>query len=147
MHHYTRVSWDVEQVYCVIFDIGLLRRVSEFAILALCVGNSPVTGEFPTQRASNTDSVGNSPATGEFPTQWASNMENASLWRRHHLMTQVVEALPRRNRNTFKSHIANTIAAWWRKKPGFNSHIVLIYFSRCTLVLIKQSVLIKTRAA
>ena len=28
--------------------------------------------------------VGNSPVTGEFPTQKASNMENISLWWRHH---------------------------------------------------------------
>ena len=28
--------------------------------------------------------VGNSPVTGEFPTQWASNAENVSIWRRHH---------------------------------------------------------------
>ena len=26
----------------------------------------------------------NSPVTGEFPTQRASNAENVSIWRRHH---------------------------------------------------------------
>ena len=26
----------------------------------------------------------NSPATGEFPAQWASNAENGSIWWRHH---------------------------------------------------------------
>ena len=28
--------------------------------------------------------VGNSPVTGEFPAQMASNAENVSIWRRHH---------------------------------------------------------------
>ena len=28
--------------------------------------------------------AGNSPGTGEFPTQMASNVENVSIWRRHH---------------------------------------------------------------
>ena len=28
--------------------------------------------------------VGNSPGTGEFPAQMASNAENVSIWRRHH---------------------------------------------------------------
>ena len=30
--------------------------------------------------------VGNSPGTGEFPAQMASNMENVSIWRRHHVL-------------------------------------------------------------
>ena len=29
--------------------------------------------------------AGNSPVTGEFPTQMASNAENASIWSRHHV--------------------------------------------------------------
>ena len=29
--------------------------------------------------------VGNSPVTGEFPAQMASNVENASIWWRHHV--------------------------------------------------------------
>ena len=31
--------------------------------------------------------VGNSPVTGEFPAQMASNAENASIWWRHHAKT------------------------------------------------------------
>ena len=30
--------------------------------------------------------LGNSPGTGEFPAQMASNAENVSIWRRHHVM-------------------------------------------------------------
>ena len=40
------------------------KKTSEICVTGLCVGNSPVTGEFPTQRASNT--------------------ENVSIWWRHH---------------------------------------------------------------
>ena len=47
----------------------LFRRISKktlkFRVTGLCAGNSPVTGEFPTQRA--------------------SNAENASIWWRHHV--------------------------------------------------------------
>ena len=41
------------------------KKTSKLHINGLCVGNSPVTGEFPTQRANNT--------------------ENISFWWRHHV--------------------------------------------------------------
>ena len=41
-----------------------IRETSKTALLALCVGNSPMTCEFPAQRA--------------------SNAENASIWLRHY---------------------------------------------------------------
>ena len=40
------------------------KKTSKLCVTGLCVGNSPVTGEFPAQRASNT--------------------ENVSIWWRHH---------------------------------------------------------------
>ena len=40
------------------------KKTSKLRVTGLCVGNSPVTDEFPAQRASNT--------------------ENASIWWRHH---------------------------------------------------------------
>ena len=40
------------------------KKTSKFHVTGLCVGNSP--------------------GTGEFPAQMASNAENASIWRRHH---------------------------------------------------------------
>ena len=55
-----------QRLYCLLSR--LFRRrwkiTSKFRVTGLCVGNSPVTGEFPTQRA--------------------SNAENASIWWRHH---------------------------------------------------------------
>ena len=41
-----------------------LKKTSKLRVTGLCVGNSPVTGEFPTQRT--------------------SNAENVSIWWRHH---------------------------------------------------------------
>ena len=40
------------------------KKISKLRVTGLCVGNSPVTGEFPTQRT--------------------SNAENVSIWWRHH---------------------------------------------------------------
>ena len=40
------------------------KKISKLRVTALCVGNSPVTGEFPAQKS--------------------SNAENVSIWWRHH---------------------------------------------------------------
>ena len=40
------------------------KKTSKFRVIGLCEGNAPVTGEFPSQRA--------------------SNAENVSIWWRHH---------------------------------------------------------------
>ena len=40
------------------------KKTSKLRVTGLCVGNSPVTGEFPAQKA--------------------SNAENVSIWWRHH---------------------------------------------------------------
>ena len=49
------------------------RKTSKLRVTGLCEGNSPVTGEFPAQRA--------------------SNAENASIWWRHHI--KIIPALTR----------------------------------------------------
>ena len=46
------------------------KETSKLRVTGLCVGNSPVTGEFPAQRA--------------------SNAENVSIWWRHHDMLTVL---------------------------------------------------------
>ena len=47
-----------------LFIQAQIKKTSEFRVTGLCAGNSPVTGEFPAQRA--------------------SNAENVSVWWRHH---------------------------------------------------------------
>ena len=49
------------------------KKASKLRVTGLCVGNSPVTGEFPAQRA--------------------SNAENASIWWRHHADTLSLPSL------------------------------------------------------
>ena len=49
----------------------LLSRLIRLRVTGLCVGNSPETGEFPAQRA--------------------SNAENVSIWWRHHDRRKIVE--------------------------------------------------------
>ena len=51
-------------VYSIVYSGVDQIKHQNSALLTLCAGNSPVTGEFPAQRASNT--------------------ENASIWWRHH---------------------------------------------------------------
>ena len=45
------------------------KKTSKLHVTGLCAGNSPVTGEFPAQRA--------------------SNAENVSIWWRHHVILQL----------------------------------------------------------
>ena len=55
-------------VYSIVYS-GADQKISNLRVTGLCVGNSPVTGEFPAQRA--------------------SNAENVSIWWRHHGLSYV----------------------------------------------------------
>ena len=65
-------------------------------------------------------SVGNSPATGEFPAQMASNAENVSIWWRHHVILYcssnwvhaITEQLHLRWSITFKREKQSTAVNW-----------------------------------
>ena len=73
---------------------------------------------------------GNSPVTGEFPAQMASNAENVSIWWRHHVLTcygcveaNVFEKDPGRdclNFNMFQ-HLVNMISQF--QKAFFTKYI------------------------
>ena len=63
----------VSIVYSTVCSDTDQRKHQSFASLALCVGNAPVTGEFPTQRASNT--------------------ENDSIWWRHNDKLSLVQVM------------------------------------------------------
>ena len=60
---------------CILNSLFLCRskKTSKLCVTGLCVGNSPVTGEFPAQRA--------------------SNAENVSIWWRHHGLTSIRQEL------------------------------------------------------
>ena len=44
-------------IYSTIYSGADQRKHQSSALLVICVGNSPVTGEFPTQMASNAETV------------------------------------------------------------------------------------------
>ena len=51
-------------VYSTVYSKRISKKTSKLSVTGLCEGNSPVTGKFPAQRA--------------------SNAENISIWWRHH---------------------------------------------------------------
>ena len=53
-------------VYLTVYSRRRSKKTSKLRVTGLCDGNSPVTGDFPAQRA--------------------SNAENVSIWWRHHIM-------------------------------------------------------------
>ena len=57
---------------------------------------------------------GNSPGTGEFPAQMASNAENVSIWWRHHALISVDYDLPSRTRSygSLLQHSSTAVRAW-----------------------------------
>ena len=65
---------------------------------------------------------GNSPVTGEFPAQVASNAENASIWWRHHILTRLWQIFAwiilsnRDNALVFKwySRDGSSLSVYWR---------------------------------
>ena len=56
----------VSIIYSTVCSGAELKKKSKLRVTGLCAGNSPVTGEFPAQRA--------------------SNAENVSIWWRHHAL-------------------------------------------------------------
>ena len=48
-----------QHLYCLLSCLFKCKskKTSKLHVIGLCVGNSPVTGEFPTQRASDTENV------------------------------------------------------------------------------------------
>ena len=52
-------------VYSIVYSGADKKKTSKLRVTGLCAGNSPATGEFPTQKA--------------------SNAENVSIWWRHHV--------------------------------------------------------------
>ena len=61
------------------------KKTSNHRDTDLCEENPPVTGRYPHKRQVMWERIPfNSPVTGEFPAQKASNAENVSIWWRNH---------------------------------------------------------------
>ena len=92
------------------------KKTSKLRVTGLCAGNSPVTGEFPAQRA--------------------SNVENVSIWWRHHGQLAIAQGYRSKNRVAINSmeiqiktvlfvyltsviavtfsHARTSVNKWWR---------------------------------
>ena len=80
--------------------------------------------------------VGNSPVTGEFPSQMASNPENVSIWWRHHAIFphDAVHQTITQIGHVFSQNFFNVVATWAReeelvKQPGAPDIPNLTHFS------------------
>ena len=64
--------------------------------------------------------TGNSPVTGEFPAQMASNAENVSIWWHHHALdvTMIIRHNSASRRTSSGSDI---VACWWGRRFLFDS--------------------------
>ena len=84
-------------VYSTVYSGADQRKHQSYASLALCAGNSPVTGEFP--------------------AQMASNAEKVSMWWRHHVLE--INRLTRQNiriRGGLEKVVMATMTriwSWW----------------------------------
>ena len=77
------------------------KKTSKLRVTGLCEGNSPVTGEFPAQRA--------------------SNAENVSIWWRHHI-TKLS------NRKYFWWHFKTRLQCW---NDSMEAFCLIDIFTRC----------------
>ena len=77
------------------------KKTSKLRVTGLCAGNSPMTGEFPAQRASNADDVSIwRRLNSHMPTKWCKQLEEAQ------------ERCP----FSFRGHPSNVKFAWDKKR-------------------------------
>ena len=77
-----RWSWK----FCVFHYSDVIMSTMASQITSLTFVCSTVYSGADKRKHQSSASPGNSPVTDEFPAQRASNAENASIWRRHHVI-------------------------------------------------------------
>ena len=73
--------------------------------------------------------VGNSPLTGEFPAQIASNAENVSIWWRHHDYNSLIETSTKWPKKNLQMRFT-----WRAFSPTFEEDISRIHFLKTSYV-------------
>ena len=73
--------------------------------------------------------AGNSPVTGEFPAQMASNAENVAIWWRHHAIS--VRKQPWKHGETECTNNSHTTDITLKKTPKNNRRILWKILHRC----------------
>ena len=96
-------------VYLTIYSRHRSKKPSKFHVTGLCKGNSPVTGEFPAQRA--------------------SNAENVSIWWCHHVSTlggcrQLKSFLIKEKSVHSMTYIVHVMATDETSSQGISSHSI-----------------------
>ena len=84
------------------------KKISKLRVTGLCAGNSPVTGEFP--------------------AQMASNAENASIWWRHHVILKNMGKMGGARPQNTRDHFGYVFSQW--KTPlhcNVASHWLILY--------------------
>ena len=90
------------------------KETSKLRVTSLCEGNSPVTVEFPAQRA--------------------SNGENISIWWRHHATVLRMEIVPLVSNFKYYNVYWNQITAdlWWHLPMYARSFVLYLEIDHCT---------------
>ena len=92
--------------------------------------------------------AGNSPGTGEFPAQMASNAENASIWSRHHVISSWWVNVLTVCRTSASCQYLKLLWGRWKKKSfkfWVLSRDFVGLFEKCFLISIFQSKYITDR--
>ena len=83
---------------CLLNRLFMCRSKKKLHVTGLCAGNSPVTGEFPTQKA--------------------SNAENVSIWWRHHGEIWCYICIHSDLIQTISYYLIQTISYYWLPVTG-----------------------------
>ena len=84
-HQNTQNRIAIDYHYCDVIMGTIASQITSFTIVYSTV-YSGADQKIPSKLRVTGLCVGNSPGTGEFPAQMASNAENVSIWWRHHVI-------------------------------------------------------------
>ena len=93
------------------------KRTSKLRVTGLCVGNSPETGEFPAQMASNAENVS---------IWWRHHVDKLSMWTLYQYIKERQQNIETQKRVDISSNVSDTCwspASLPRKRQGIISHI------------------------
>ena len=78
-------------VYSTVYSTHGSKKTSKLRVTGLCVGNSPVTGEFPAQRASNAENVSISWRHHDiYSGNWIGQHKRKSVWHLEQFETEAI---------------------------------------------------------
>ena len=114
---------------------GRLKKSSKLRVTGLCGGNSPVSGEFPAQRASNAENVSIWWRHLDHLESVASDEENtlAAFWKCwfvHHCRWLMILMIPQSEEEKRQNYICNTFNYCMCFKHAVYHYFVIIFYHR-----------------